>query len=190
MEVLDKSQELGFFCAVGSYQMCHTLLLLLVQCSSLVELQWNILDGVKEEFWDDPQDSRIYSVLARLAASHYKVVLEKLCCFFFYAVSVFSSLCGFFFIYESGRLCIRFWLMQSTNVLRNTHSHKAISASWYTNATCVRGIYPVAHTQLKENIVLYRKIPLKWILAEYQECAHVTKTTKRERKGKTKIEIG
>lgn len=50
MEVLDKSQELGFFCAVGSYQMCHTLLLLLVQCSSLVELQWNILDGVKEEF--------------------------------------------------------------------------------------------------------------------------------------------
>ncbi|RMC10535.1 hypothetical protein DUI87_13340 [Hirundo rustica rustica] len=29
---------------------CHTLLLLLVQCSSSVKLQWNVLDGMKEEF--------------------------------------------------------------------------------------------------------------------------------------------
>lgn len=51
MKLLDKSQELGyFFCAFGSYQACHTLLLLLVQCSSSVKLQWNILDGMKEEF--------------------------------------------------------------------------------------------------------------------------------------------
>lgn len=189
MKLLDKSQELVvvfvvffFFCAVGSYQECHTLLLLLVQCSSSVQLQWNILDGMKEEFWVYPQDSRIYSVLGRLAASHYKMALEKLC-------SVFSSLCVFFFMYESGRLCIRFWFMWSMNALQNTHSHKAISAS-DIQMSHVSKEFIQWHTQLKENIVLYRNISLKWILAEYQESAHVTKTTKRERKEKTKIEIG
>lgn len=39
-----------FFVLLGSYQACHALLLLLVQCSSSVKLQWNILDGMKEQF--------------------------------------------------------------------------------------------------------------------------------------------
>lgn len=61
-------------------------------------------------------------------------------------------------MYESGRFCIRFWFIWSMNALQNTHSHKAISVSWYTNVTCVRGIYPVAHSTEGKYFVLEERI--------------------------------
>lgn len=193
MKLLNKFQELGFFffffVLLGSYQACHTLLLLLVQCSSSVKLQWNILDGMKEQFWDYLQDSRIYSVLGRLAASHYKTVLEKLCCFFFCSFRVFLSL-WFFFLYMKVADCVSDfdlgdpWMLCEIPTVIKQYLIVDIQMSHVSKE------FIQWHTQLKENIVLYRNISLKWTLAAYQESAHVTKTTKRERKGKTKTERG
>lgn len=158
-----------------------------------VQLQWNILDVTKEEFWDYPQDSRIYSVLGRLPASHYKMVWRNFAAFFsffFCSFSIFLSVWGFFFMYESGRLCIRFWFMWSMNAVQNTHSHKAISVSWYTNVTCVKGIYPVAHTAegkycaLQEHIIKMNTSRVSGI------CPCNQDNKERKKRGKTKIEIG
>lgn len=146
--------------------------------SEVFQIAW------REELCDYLQDSRNYWVVGRLTASNYKVLLEELP---FFSLQ-FESFSVCVFLYGSGRLYIRFWCVQCVNTLQNTHSHKAISVSWYTNVTYVKGIYPVAHTSEVKYCALW-DIQLKWKLAAYWESAHVTKTTKTERKEKTKIEI-
>lgn len=184
MKLLDKSQELGYFFFVLLGPTRRVTLCCFSWCSAAPQ---SSCSGIFWMAWKRSSEiiSKIAGFILCLEDS-VQVITRWFWRNFaaFFLQFQYFPLCVVFFlyiyIYESGRLCIRFWFRRSMNALQNTHSHKAVSVSWYTNVTCVKGIYPVAHTTEGKYCALQEHIAFKWTLAAYQTCPK-NQTNKQEK---------